>query len=457
MKSTSLKQIAEWVDGSLSAESSVSISDVGIDSRTLVPGSLFIAIKGQNFDAHEFIDQGRLDAGESNAAALIVSREVKANLPQILVKDTRIALGELAKKYRQTLNCVVLTVTGSNGKTSVKEMLASICCEKGATLATSGNLNNDYGVPLTILSINAEDYAVIEMGANHHGEISYLTNIACGDVAIITNAGAAHLEGFGSIDGVAKAKGEIFEGLSKTGTAVINLDDSRHQVWLDLAKGKKVVSFGLKEEADYSAKIKVTNEGTLVSMKSLQGKIEFNLRLLGVHNVLNALSASAACYAIGIDLASIKQGLEKMSPVKGRLQWKTGEKGMRLLDDTYNANPTSLAAALNVLANLGTDNWLILGDMGELGDGSSEMHEEAGRLARRAGISRLLTFGENARYASDFFGEGGKHFAKPEELLDTVHQEWKGDGAILVKGSRAMQMERFVDALANNKLNREDS
>ena len=453
MKQTPLSQIANWCGGRLEQSSELMITEVGIDSRTLSSGGLFVAIVGQKFDAHEFIEQGKVE----QAAAFVVSRPVQTDKPQIIVNDTRLALGELAKQYRQSLNCVVFTVTGSNGKTTVKEMLASICGLKGKTIATVGNLNNDYGMPLTVLSINDEDYAVIEMGANHHGEIRYLTHIAQGDVAMITNAGAAHLEGFGSIDGVAQAKGEIFEGLKTDGTAIINKDDVRHSVWLELARDKKILTFGFKSDADVTATTQAVADGTQVTLTTPKGQVTFTLHLLGTHNVLNALCATAACLAVGIELEVIAKGLEAMHPVKGRLQWKQGPKGMRVLDDTYNANPTSLGAALNVLAALGGNNWLILGDMGELGENAKEMHEEAGRLARRAGIERLLSFGTNASYASDYFGEGGKHFAKAEDLIDTVVREWTGDGAILVKGSRAMQMERFVEALTSNSLKREDS
>lgn len=453
MTPTTLKQIADRVQGELDKSGDALVTEVGIDSRALTDGQLFIAIKGDRFDGHDFIDQGQLESQAAKAGAVIVSRPVRTSLPQILVKDTRLALGDLAREYRKTFTGRLVSVTGSNGKTSVKEMIASICERKGKTLATFGNLNNDYGLPLTILQLSDEDYAVIEMGANHHGEISYLTSIAQPEVAVITNAGSAHLEGFGSIAGVAKAKGEIFEGLQADGTAVINLDDQYHQVWLDLTKDFKRFTFGVKSKADFRADYKMTDQGADITMHTPAGDTQFNLQLLGVHNVMNALAAAAVTSAIDIDLDAIAAGLGAMRAVKGRLQWKQGIKNIRLLDDTYNANPTSLGAALNVLAVIPGEHWVILGDMGELGEGAVEMHEEAGRLARRAGIERLLTFGTNSRYASDYFGEGGKHFTQVEDLVDTVRREWTGTGAILVKGSRAMQMERFVHALEDTDNN----
>jgi len=454
MNNITIRQIAGWLNGQLqlpdAADGEIVIKQVSTDTRKIKSGDLFVALKGDNFDAHEFVEQGKAEV----AAAVIVEHRTDITCPQIIVKDTRLALGDLAREYRKQFTGKLFGITGSNGKTTVKEMLAAICQVQGDTLATMGNLNNDIGLPQTLFNLQKQSYAVIEMGANHHGEISYLTNIAHPDVAVITHAGSAHLEGFGDIPGVAKAKGEIYEGLNEAGTAVINADDPHNAVWFEKAGSHKVITFGLHNDADFSAEWKASDTGNQIKMKSLvDGNkdsltvTEISMKLFGVHNVMNALAAAAAASAAGIDLASIKQGLENMQPVKGRLQWNPGPGGMRVLDDTYNANPTSLSAGLAVLATVPGEHWLILGDMGELGEKSEEMHEEAGRLARRAGVSRMLTFGELSRFGSEFFGEGGEHFTDQQALLDSVNSGWKGAGAVLVKGSRAMQMEQFVDAL----------
>lgn len=415
---------------------------VSTDTRHLRAGQLFVALKGPNFDGHDFVDQ----AVEQGAAACLLERPVEgANA--IVVPDTRIALGELAAQWREQLPVTVVGITGSNGKTTVKEMLAAILSGAGEVLATRGNLNNDIGMPLTLLELDEKyTYAVIEMGANHHGEIAYLTNIARPDVALITNAGMAHLEGFGSVEGVAHAKGEIYSGLGDNGIAIVNHEDKYADYWKQLNAGRQVINFGFGEEPQVNAAIRVQQAGQELTITTGQGEIVVNLKLLGKHNALNALAATAAAVAIDIPLRIIKQGLESLTPVNGRLQLKQGIKGSRVIDDTYNANPTSLYAALDVLSEFPGRHFLALGDMGELGGKADALHEDAGLYARQSGVGRLYTLGTLARHAASVFGEASYSFDNHAEMIEQIQNDLQQDVTLLVKGSRRMQMERIVDA-----------
>lgn len=427
----------------------VEFCGVSTDTRQIEPGHLFVALKGPNFDGHNFVNQ----AIEKGAAACLLERPVEG-VNAILVQDSRLALGELAAQWRQQLPVTVIGITGSNGKTTVKEMLAEILSLEGEVLATRGNLNNDIGMPLTLLELDERHaYAVIEMGANHHGEIAYLTNIARPDVALITNAGMAHLEGFGSVEGVAQAKGEIYAGLGNDGIAIINHDDQYAGYWKQLNTGRKVVSFGLGAQPGVTAAIHIKQTGQELTITTGQGEIAVNLKLLGKHNALNALAATAAAVAIDIPLHAIKQGLESLSPVNGRLQLKEGVKGSRLIDDTYNANPTSLYAALDALTEFPGRHFLALGDMGELGGKADTLHEDAGLYARQSGIGRLYTLGALARHAAAAFGESSYSFDNHAEMIEQIQNDLEQDVTLLVKGSRRMQMERVVDACAaeNNR------
>ncbi|MHB8472976.1 MAG: UDP-N-acetylmuramoyl-tripeptide--D-alanyl-D-alanine ligase [Gammaproteobacteria bacterium] len=430
----------------------VVLESVSTDSRNLRAGDLFIALRGSHFDAHDYLAQAR----ERGAAAALVERQIAEPLPQLVVADTRLALGQIAAAVRSEFAIPVLAVTGSNGKTTVKEMLASILGRRGAVLATRGNLNNDIGVPLTLLRLRGEHrYAVIEMGANHPGEIAYVAGLAAPTVALVNNAGPAHLEGFGSLDGVAHAKGEIYQQLVPGGVAVINADDVYAPLWRELASACHQISFGMHAAAEVSAaadsiQLHVHNSSTVMRfvLRTPDGVIDIAMPLPGRHNVMNALAASAAALAAGAQLSDIKEGLEAMTPVAGRLHMRLGLRGAHVLDDTYNANPASLQAGLDVLAACRGEKWLVLGDMGELGSDSAGLHVEAGARAQAAGINRLFVIGTQSRGALSTFGDA-QHFDSIDALIAVLRLAVHADVNVLVKGSRFMHMERVVDALLN--------
>jgi len=359
-----------------------------------------------------------------------------------------LGLGRLAAAWRAHYAVPMAAVTGSNGKTTTKEMIAAILSRRGAVLATRGNLNNDIGVPLTLLRLRDEHrFAVIEMGANHAGEIAYLTGLARPDVAVITNAAAAHLEGFGSLEGVGRAKGEIFAGLRTGGVAVINADDAMAPLWFELAGDAQVRRFALDADAEVRGQWRAEHGGGHLKLTTPAGETHIHLPLAGRHNAMNALAAAAVTEALGAGLDDIRAGLESLVPVHGRLERIAGVGGMHIIDDTYNANPASLAAALDVLTGEEGSRWLVLGDMGELGQDGARLHAEAGALARAAGVERLLALGELTREAVQAFGAGAEHFADVETLVAVLRRDWPGLGTVLVKGSRSMHMERVIEAL----------
>ncbi|MBL6985694.1 MAG: UDP-N-acetylmuramoyl-tripeptide--D-alanyl-D-alanine ligase [Methylobacter sp.] len=458
-----LSEIAACVQGKLNGEDVV-ISSVSIDTRVIKPGQLYVAIKGHNFDGNEFVDK----AEQAGASAAIVHKGVTVTIPHIVVDDTHLALAELAGAWRKKATVSVVGITGSNGKTTVKEMTAAIlsgvgnasahgsCLNPVNTLFTQGNLNNDIGVPLTLLRLNAQHrYAVIEMGANHPGEIAYTSKYAQADVAIITNVGAAHIEGFGSVEGVAKAKGEIIQTLGQNGVAVLNYDDAYFDYWTTVAGTRKVISFGRNGSAAvtaHSIKTEINDHefATTFTLVTTAGELAVKLKLAGRHNVVNALAATAACLALDINLHQIKQGLESVNPVTGRLQPLVSRLGNIVIDDTYNANSASLKAGLDVLANCKGKRWLILGAFGELGPESLKMHEQMGELIKSSGVERLLAVGSDAQNTVKVFGEGATFFDTQDDLIEVLKQELKGDEAILVKGSRAQRMENVVAALVEN-------
>ncbi len=437
-------RLAEAADaiGARHEGADVPLQGVCTDTRRLRPGQLFVALQGPNFDGHDFVPA----ALEAGAAACLVSRPLAS--PGIVVEDTRRALGELARAWRRRFALPVVAVTGSNGKTTVKEMLAAILASQGETLATRGNLNNDIGVPLTLFELDAgHRAAVIEMGANHPGEIAWLVSLARPEVALVTNAGPAHLEGFGSIEGVARAKGEIFAGLPEHGTAVINADDDYAPLWRELAGARRILTFGLRNKADVSAEWQATRRGSRLRVRTPAGDFETELPLPGEHNVMNALAATAAALAAGVAPPAIGAALATVRGAPGRLQIKAGPAGSTLLDDTYNANPASLAAALRVLRGFPGRHLLALGDMGELGPEAEALHAAAGRLAREAGVACLVAVGPMAAAAAGAFGSGARICASREEAVAVLREMLQREDVLLVKGSRASRMDEVVAAL----------
>lgn len=438
-----LQQAAYILKGQMHGEN-IAFSSVSTDTRNIQPGDLYIALHGEHFDGHNFIEQ----AQQAGASAAIVHKETQTSLPYIKVEDTRLALGKLAAAHRQAFNGPVVAVTGSNGKTTVKEMIAAILATQGEVLATQGNFNNDIGLPLTLLRMHQEDYAVIEMGANHAGEISYLTQITRPDVALITNAGPAHLEGFGSIRGVAEAKGEIFSGLQIAGIAVINLDDDYSEYWQSLCADKVLMSFSMINRAATvfgEWRAVATGIEILVSVKGESFTV--NLQLYGAHNAMNALAAITVAEALEIPREKIIRALNDFSPVKGRLKLHHVTESLIVVDDTYNANPASLNAAIEVLKGLPGEHWLILGDMGELEGDGIRQHFDAGVKARESGISQLLAVGDSSKHAVEAFGDNARFFTSKDELIAYLNQRKLTVASVLVKGSRFMKMEDIVNSL----------
>ncbi|MGQ0586634.1 MAG: UDP-N-acetylmuramoyl-tripeptide--D-alanyl-D-alanine ligase [Gammaproteobacteria bacterium] len=426
---------------------------VTTDSRQLAPGDLFVALKGERFDGHEFIEQAR----QAGAAGALVSEAQASNLPQVIVQDTLAGLQDYAVSWRGDFHIPVIGVTGSNGKTTVKQMLAGICARRGPVLATAGNLNNHIGVPLTLLSLREEHRtAVIEMGANHPGEIARLAGIARPEIGVVTNAGDAHLEGFGSREGVAQAKGELFAALGGHGIAVINADDEYAPLWRELAGEADQLTFGLSESANVRAleprpEPPEAPTGMDFTLETPEGTQGVRLPLPGLHNVRNALAAAACAVALGMDARDIASGLLNVRQVAGRLSWKRAHNGARLLDDTYNANPTSLRAGLELLGAVRARRWLVLGGMAELGRGAEQLHHAAGEDARALGIERLYALGPLARHAAAGFGAGAVHFEDVDALVAEIRERLAPDVAVLVKGSRSARMERVVAGLTGEE------
>ena len=440
-------------------DADVTVTGVSTDSRVLNPGDLFVALRGERFDGHAFVPQA---AAADAAAALVDAAYVPgaAALPLLVVADTRAALGRLAAHWRARFHCPVVALTGSSGKTTVKEMLAAILHEaaqpggaaEAHVLATRGNLNNDIGVPLMLLELRATHrYAVIEMGMNHEGEIRYLSRLAAPDVAVVTNAGSAHIAFLGSEERIARAKGEIFESLTADGTAVVNADDAYADLWRSLCEGKRRIEFGLGAWADVTATYELRPLESEIVVTMPKGTASARLHAPGLHNVRNALAAAAAAAALEIPASAVGAGLTRFKGVKGRLQMKPARHDALLIDDTYNANPESARAAIDVLAKAAGEKILVLGDMGELGADAPRLHAELGTYAKAAGIDRMLALGEHSAGAAAAFGRGAHHYARIEELLADLENALAPEVTVLVKGSRFMHMERVIEAFARER------
>ena len=420
-----------------------------IDSRTIKQGELFFALHGERFDGHAFIAA----AAGRGAAGAVVEKTGSSPIPQIFVKESAAALGKLARAWRGRATATVIGVGGSNGKTTSKELLASILAGAGATLATRGNLNNHLGVPLTLLRLEpAHRFAVIEMGANHPGEIAALAAISRPAIALVTNAGDEHLEGFGDLAGVAAAEGEMFAALGDQGIAVINADDPFQELWQKTARGARLVRFGIDSACEVRAtgvqgRIEAGAFATQFTLAIGDAEARVRLNLAGRHNVMNALGAAAAAHAAGVSLPLIAAGLQRVSPVNGRLQLKAGPRGSWLIDDSYNANPSSVRAGIDVLCSLPGEHWLVLGEMAELGTHTEASHTGVGDYARRAGITRLFAIGAAARLAVAAFGARGSWFEDAGRLADAVAAGLDAGVTVLIKGSRVNRLERLVDRL----------
>ena len=426
---------------------------ISIDTRTVNNGELFFALKGPNFDGHEFIE----DANLNGAIATVVSNESSDKNTKIKVDDTRSALGKFGAAWRKEYDLCVVGITGSNGKTTLKELVAACLSTKAPTLATHRNYNNEIGIPLMLTQIKKEhEYAVFEMGANHSGEIAYLSSLVNPDIVVITNAAAAHLEGFGSIKGVAHAKGEILEIKNRPSYAILNADDDYYKYWMSLVEDTKTLSFGLTNKADiFATNIKLNSTFTTFTLNFSDNCIDISLPLAGHHNVQNACAAAAVSVALGLDAKQIKSALDNMQPVTGRLQPLKGINNSKIYDDSYNANPFSTVAAAKFLVSLNGDSWFVLGDMKELGENEKKYHYEVGALLSSNGIKRLFGFGKLAKESVNAFGDGAKWYSDLSELINDL-KEANNRTNILVKGSRSMRMELIVEALKLSEANKGD-
>jgi UDP-N-acetylmuramoyl-tripeptide--D-alanyl-D-alanine ligase len=425
---------------------------VSTDSRSIQPGDLFIALRGEKFDGGAFAAK----ALQQGAAGVVLDATQAPDIAAaIRVDDTRLALGRLAAAWRKRFTIPVVAITGSNGKTTVKEMLAAILRVETdvdeAVLHTEGNLNNDIGLPLMLLRLRkTHQYAVLEMGMNHSGEIDYLTRLARPDVAVINNALTAHIGFLGSVEAIARAKGEIFNGLSDAGIAIFNADDPHAGLWREANARRSVIDFGIHQPASVHGRYQSRDFGSALAITLPNACLDIALQVPGEHNAMNALAATAAAFALDVSLRSIAVGLSGFSGVKGRLQRKPALHGSTFIDDTYNANPDSVKAALAVLAQQAGKKVLVLGDMGELGSDAAAMHAEIGLAARAAGVDRLLALGELTRETVGAFGAGAMHFERIQELLAELENELTPDATVLVKGSRFMQMERVVQSFMDD-------
>ena len=444
------KKLAEILDGQLLGDENITVENVSTDTRRQTQNGLFFALKGEKFDAHHYLNA----AVEQGCIALVVDHPCDIPVPQIVVADTRIALGQLGAWVKAEINPLTVAMTGSSGKTTVKEMTASILQQTAknpeSVLFTQGNFNNDIGVPLTLLRLEAKhQFAVIELGANHQNEIAYTTNLVHPNVALVNNVAPAHLEGFGSIEGVAQAKGEIYRGLTEDGVAILNLDCCYPSFWAAEIDERKVQTFSSTQPADYWAEnVRLSEQGAEFLLHSPTGSIEIHLPYLGAHNVSNALAATALAMNVGATLEQVKAGLEHRSQVKGRLFPIQVKENLLLLDDTYNANVDSLKSAINVLKSYGAFRILAVGDMGELGEDTAFCHQQVADHAKAANLDCIASFGQFSSVISN-----GNHFTDKEKmaafLIALIEEKLKENQRVvlLAKGSRSQKMEQVIELL----------
>ena len=448
MRPILLSRLALWVEGR-HLGNDVKINAVSTDSRTIAPGALFVALRGENFDAHDMAAQ----AEARGAAALLLHRDVDTPLPRVLCADTQEALGEFAAGIQKERPAVVVALTGSNGKTSVKMLTQAILSLAGRTYINPGNSNNEIGLPLAVINAPEDaQFAIYEMGAGKPGDIAYLASIAPPQVALVNNIAPAHIERMGSLLGIAETKGAIYEALPDDGVAVINADDTFAPYFRQIIGNRRSFRFGIENDADvHASRIRVDAEGSRFFLHTPAGSADILLPLPGMHNVMNALASSTLALAAGAGFDAIVRGLENATPVKGRQISHALANGAVIIDDSYNANPGSVLAAIATLAHSGGDAWLVLGDMAELGEGAERMHGEIGEQARAGGIKRLWTVGTISRAASSAFGAGAEHFGSQQQLIDALEEGLRIRGGrelrVLIKGSRSSAMDKVVTAL----------
>ena len=447
-----LGAIAMWTHGRLPGNGTVlvdtEITGVAIDTRKLQPGDLFVAIKGERVDGHDYL----AEAAARGAVAALVTRKVDSALPQVLVDDTALALGDLASAVRAQRDVRVVGITGSNGKTTVKTLVASILSRHGRTHVSAGNYNNELGLPLTLLAMPRDtEYAVLEMGAGKPGDISYLAAIARPDIGLVTLVAPAHLARMGSLEGVAETKGALYQALPADGIAIINADDSFASFFGGLAGARKVLRFGLEKPADVGADvIEQRVDGSRFVLRTPHGDAEVALPLPGRHNIANALAATAVALALQVPLETIVAGLEQVPGVAGRLRRQVMANGWTLIDDSYNANPSSMVAAIDTLLLADGQRWLVLGDMAELGADAQALHAGIGTRAREHGVERLFAVGPLGAATVEAFGAGGEHFDDKPALIAALQAQLRAGVTCLVKGSRSTGMEQVVVALGGD-------
>lgn len=444
MMQLTLAEIALWTGGTVAADAKIAVRGVSCDTRADVAGTLFVALQGGNFDAHDYLDA----ALRGGAAAALVSRRMPVAIAQVIVNDTQAALGDLASAMRAQTTARIIGVTGSNGKTTVKTLIASILSLHGKTHVNAGNFNNEIGLPLALLAMPSDtQYAVLEMGAGKPGDIEYLAAIARPEIGLVTNVAPAHLERMGSLENVAEIKGALYSALPPHGVAIVNAEEVFAARFAALCGSRRVLRFGIDRAADVQGEIIELGMHPRFKLHIDGQTREVTLPLAGRHNVMNAVSAAAVAVALDVPIATIVQGLQSAVAVKGRIVPRSMSGGWTLFDDSYNANPGSVKAAIATLATLPGVAWLVLGDMRELGEQAESLHAEIGRAAKQAGIEKLFAVGDLSRASAAAFGAGAEHFADQEQLTQSLRDQLRGGVNILVKGSRGSAMERIVAAL----------